>query len=83
MDSTELIFQVLGVLFVTAIMCAVLGIGIKLATDDARRRGKSALLVSIACILFFPWGLVAWLVFRPDPIEDNREKFRLENHRVQ
>lgn len=34
---------------------------------DAKLRGKSPLLVSLAVVLFFPWGLLAWLVFRPDP----------------
>jgi len=36
------------------------------ASDDARRRGKSPVLVCVAVILFFPWGLVAWLIFRPE-----------------
>jgi hypothetical protein len=57
--------------------------GIYLAAKDARRRGKSPWLVSIACIFFFPWGLVAWLLFRPGPIRDGRGKFELENYRAQ
>ena len=36
---------------------------------DAKLRGKSPLLVSLAVVLLFPWGLLAWLVFRPDPID--------------
>lgn len=32
---------------------------------DARRRGKSAILVTLAVVLFFPFGLIAWLLFRP------------------
>lgn len=32
---------------------------------DARRRGKSALLVTLAVVFFFPFGLIAWLLFRP------------------
>jgi hypothetical protein len=55
--------------------------GIMLAVNDAKRRGKSPVLVVIACILFFPWGLVAWVLFRPDPIDD--VGFRLDDHRVQ
>jgi hypothetical protein len=35
------------------------------AVNDARRRGKSALIVWVAAVLFFPWGLIAWLLFRP------------------
>jgi hypothetical protein len=55
----------------------------KLAVDDAKRRGKSTVLVCIACILFFPWGLVAWILFRPDPIDKSKDGFELENYRVQ
>lgn len=36
--------------------------------EDARLRGKSPLLVLIAVIIFFPWGCIAWLIFRPPPI---------------
>jgi hypothetical protein len=32
---------------------------------DARRRGKSAFVVALAVLVFFPFGLLAWLVFRP------------------
>lgn len=52
---------------------------------DAKLRGKSPLLVSLAVVFFFPWGLLAWLVFRPGPIDPNRHKrsFRLDDYRVQ
>ena len=39
---------------------------------DATRRGKSPTLVTVAVVLFFPLGLIAWLAFRPrllTPIE--------------
>ena len=52
---------------------------------DAKLRGKSPLLVSLAVVLFFPWGLLAWLIFRPEtinPASGNRP-FRLEDYRVQ
>jgi hypothetical protein len=35
------------------------------AVRDATRRNKSAVLVLIAVVFFFPFGLVAWLLFRP------------------
>lgn len=35
------------------------------AISDARQRGKSALFVWIAVVFFFPFGLLAWLLFRP------------------
>jgi len=37
------------------------------AASDARRRGKSAFLVCVAVVFFFPFGLLAWLLFRPAP----------------
>ena len=52
---------------------------------DAKLKGKSPLLVSLAVVLFFPWGLLAWLVFRPHPIDPTNPKrpFRLDDYRVQ
>ena len=38
------------------------------SVKDAKLRGKSPLLVSLAVVLFFPWGLIAWLIFRPEPM---------------
>ncbi len=35
-------------------------------THDATIRDKSPLAVTIAVIFFFPYGLIAWLVFRPE-----------------
>jgi hypothetical protein len=32
---------------------------------DASRRGKSPLLVLIAVLMFSPFGLIAWFLFRP------------------
>jgi hypothetical protein len=37
------------------------------AISDAQLRGKSPFLVFLAVIFFFPWGLIAWLIFRPEP----------------
>ena len=62
---------------------ALLVFTIRICISDARRRGKSPILVCIACILFFPWGTLAWLVFRPDPKDNRRSNFRLEDHRLQ
>ncbi len=73
---------VLGLLCLMAFF-GLLVWGIRLAADDARRRGKSPVLVSIACVLFFPWGLVAWILFRPAPIDKGKGGFELENDRAQ
>jgi hypothetical protein len=32
---------------------------------DAMSRRKSPLLVVIAVVFFFPFGLIAWILFRP------------------
>ncbi|WP_348262552.1 hypothetical protein P8935_22485 [Telmatobacter sp. DSM 110680] len=45
---------VLAALVASVIMCAA----------DAKRRGKSPVLISLMVILFFPVGLFVWLVFR-------------------
>lgn len=37
------------------------------AISDALLRGKPPVLVFMAVIFFFPWGLIAWLIFRPEP----------------
>lgn len=55
------------------------------AIQDAKLRGKSPLLIALAVVLFFPWGLLAWLIFRPEPIDPTKRNrgFRLEDYRVQ
>lgn len=37
---------------------------------DARRRGKSGVLVALLILLLHPWplGLVLWMLLRPEPI---------------
>jgi len=84
MPAQSLGLQILEILVYVVVVGFVLGFAIKLCTDDALRRGKSPLLVSLACILFFPWGLIAWLLFRPKPIDPNsRGGFNLDEYRVQ
>jgi len=75
----------LAVLFTGILLLVVLALTIRACVIDARRRGKSPLLVTIAVIFFFPWGLIAWLLFRPDPLDPStgNRLFRLEDHRVQ
>ncbi len=50
---------------------------------DARRRGKSPLLVTLLILISFPLGLILWLLFRPEPPQGTGRGFRLEDHRVQ
>jgi hypothetical protein len=75
------IFSALFVLAIVVFFLVLLGITIRWCVNDARRRGKSPVLVCVAAIVFFPWGLIAWLVFRPNPLDGRR--FRLENYRAQ
>lgn len=57
---------------------------IKLCAEDARRRGKSPLLVVLVVFLFFPIGYLAWLIFRPEPPDGSTgRQFHLEDHRIQ
>jgi len=57
---------------------------IRLCAADARRRGKSPVLVVLAVFFFFPLGLIVWLLFRPEPIDKGSPRpFRLEDYRVQ
>ena len=63
-DATVVVLAIiLG--FTLLIVAALLSFS---AINDAKRRGKSPVFVWVAAILFFPWGLIAWLLFRPDPI---------------
>ena len=52
------------------------------ASQDARRRGKSPTLVCLVVVLFFPWGLFAWVAFRPD-VQTSNGKFDLDKYRLQ
>ncbi len=82
-DIASLLRVALGLLILVLIIAA-LAVTIKFCIEDARRRGKSPVLVTLAAVFFFPWGLIAWLLFRPDPLpDDDRPPFRLKDHRIQ
>jgi hypothetical protein len=67
-DITSLaMFVVIGLMILTAAFLLI-----KWAVDDARARGKSPILVVAAVILFFPWGWIAWLLFRPEDYVEGR-----------
>jgi hypothetical protein len=83
-SKVDNVLNILLMLALATLFVVLLGYAIGWSARDARRRGKSPVLVCMAVILFFPWGLVAWLVFRPDPIDGGRPQgFRLEDHRLQ
>ena len=56
---------------------------LRAAASDARKRGKSPLLVILLIVISFPLGLIVWLLFRPEPIEPDGPPFRLTDHRIQ
>jgi len=49
--------------------------------NDAIERGKSPVLVCLLVLLSFPFGVVAWLVFRPETTAPRRRRFNLEDYR--
>jgi hypothetical protein len=77
---TVLVFAVVFAVLIAAVLSLC-----QWAIRDARQRGKSPWFVLIAVFLFFPWGLVAWLLFRPDlpGPRDPRPAFRLSDYRLQ
>jgi hypothetical protein len=80
-QALDIVFGVIGL----SVALAILWMAIGWCVRDARRREKSPVLVCLAVILFFPWGLLAWLVFRPEPsdVGKGRLPFRLDHHRLQ
>ena len=82
--SHFLVFSVEWLILTTACF-ALIALIIQACWTDARRRGKSPLLVELAVLFFFPLGLIAWFLFRPEPLEGagTGRSFRLEEHRVQ
>lgn len=55
-----------GALLVAVVALFAFTLYIVWAMNDAHARGKSVALVLVAVVLFFPWGLIAWLIFRPE-----------------
>jgi hypothetical protein len=54
-----------GGVFLFVICLSVFVLYVNWAIQDAWRRGKSSIPVLVAVVLFFPFGLIAWLIFRP------------------
>jgi hypothetical protein len=59
--------SVLASVIFFALTCALYVVVIVWAVGDAQRRGKSGLLVALLILVMGPIGLVAWLLFRPEP----------------
>ena len=81
-DFSGLLSPILGVLFACTVLFAFI-ILVRAIAIDARRRGKSPVLVILLVLCSFPLGFIAWLLFRPEPVGPGRPPFRLEDRRVQ
>jgi len=70
---------------IVALCLITLIYSIRACATDARRRGKSPLLVAMLVILFFPLGLIIWLLVRPDVVDGSNgpKPFHLDDHRLQ
>jgi hypothetical protein len=55
----------LGDIVLLVCIAAALIATIRVCAKDAIRRGKSPWLVTLLVIMFFPIGLLVWLIFRP------------------
>jgi len=78
------ISNIVDLVLVLCILAAFIAT-VRLCAKDAIRRGKSPWLVSLMVIMFFPLGLLVWLVLRPKVIKPaaSQEKFNLDDFRAQ
>lgn len=79
-DLSRAVDLVLILCIVTAFIATV-----RMCAKDAIRRGKSPWLITLMVIVFFPFGLLVWLAFRPKIVKPsgNEEKLKLDDFRVQ
>jgi hypothetical protein len=82
-DPWNALWSYLAVVASLLVFLVILGAIIRLCALDARRRDKSPLLVTLLVLVSFPLGLIAWLLFRPEPLDGDGQSFRLTGHRVQ
>jgi hypothetical protein len=60
---------------IVSVLC-MFGLAIRYSWTDAKRRGKSPLLVCVFVFCCFPLGLIAWLLFRPELITSEVDQYR-------
>ena len=77
-----MLLSALGVLIVCFALF-LLFVGVIWIAADARMRGKPAVPVVLLSFVFFPLGLLIWIIFRPEPLHPAKPPFRLEDRRVQ
>ena len=56
-------------LVIAGLLLATLFYSVRACAADAKRRGRSPVLVAALVILSFPFGLIIWLAVRPKLIE--------------
>lgn len=61
----EMLRSTFGLGFLLVVLVA-LALVLRFCATDARLRGKSPLIVCVLVFWSFPFGLLAWLAFRPD-----------------
>jgi predicted membrane metal-binding protein len=77
--------NMLAALIVICLFLVLPFLTVKSCVADARRRGKSPLLVTLLVFFFFPLGLILWLLSRPEPTDGSGRdhRFCLDDYRVQ
>jgi hypothetical protein len=77
---SSLIDPVLALCILAALVATI-----RVCAKDAIRRGKSPWSVTLLVIVFFPIGLLIWLVFRPNIIKPpiRQKTFSLDDFRAQ
>jgi hypothetical protein len=63
-DISSFLAKSLAIL-ILAFVLVVIAMMIRVIANDARRRGRSPVLVVLLCLLSFPLGIIIWLIFRP------------------
>jgi uncharacterized membrane protein YhaH (DUF805 family) len=82
--STSGMSSIIDLVLILCILAAFIAT-VRICAKDAIRRGKSPWLISLMVIMFFPFGLLVWLMFRPKIVKPaaSQEKFKLDDFRVQ
>jgi len=82
MENISSLFAMLLAILIAVSLLFALVIVIRFIAVDARRRGKSPFLVVLLVFVSFPLGMIIWLLFRPEPVNRNRRRLRLEDQRA-
>ena len=73
-DLWSYFWSYLAVVISLVTFLGILGWIVWVCALDARRRGKSPFLVSLLVFVSFPLGLILWLLFRPEPLNERRRQ---------